>query len=191
MNKTIWLGFLILLFIPFVFAAEGYGNSTYGNSTYGNITSPTTATATAAVTFSTNPAASSITSSTVVFAASTSRTATCRYAPSASIGYGDMAAFSSTGGTSHSTTVSGLSSGNGYAYTVICRDGDSNDVTNSVSFTTTSSSGGSGGGGSGGSTASAAVIGQSAKELWAVIKKGEAVSLKIDNGAIGVVVLVD
>ncbi len=182
-NKTIWLGFFVLLFIPFAFAGT-YGNETYGNETYGNTSSA--GAAAAAVTFSSNPAVASTGSTSVSISATTSVAATCKYA-SGNIGYNSMTSLTNTGGTSHSGTISNLVAGTGYTYYVTCRDGNSNDVTKTVDFTTTStSSGGSSGGGSSGGTASAAVIGQSAKELWAVVKEGEKATLKIDNGEIGI-----
>ena len=51
----------------------------------------------------------------------TNQNATCKYATSAGVGYASMpSTFSSTGGTSHSTSVAGLSSGNTYSYFIKC-----------------------------------------------------------------------
>lgn len=49
--------------------------------------------------------------------------ATCRYSTSAGVAYGSMPnTFTTTGGTSHSRTVNGLSNGNTYNYYVRCSD---------------------------------------------------------------------
>jgi hypothetical protein len=53
----------------------------------------------------------------------TNEAATCRYSPTAGVAYASMAnAFTTTGATNHSTTVTGLSSGTSYVYYVKCRD---------------------------------------------------------------------
>ncbi len=53
----------------------------------------------------------------------TDENATCRYATTAGVGYGSMPnSFSSTGGTAHSSTVSGLVNGGSYNYYVRCQD---------------------------------------------------------------------
>ncbi len=57
----------------------------------------------------------------------TNESATCRYSTTAGVAYASMPnAFSTTGGTSHSTTVSGLTNGGSYTYYVRCVDGASN-----------------------------------------------------------------
>ena len=61
---------------------------------------------------------------------STNENATCRYATSANTPYDSMShPFSTTGGTSHSTTVSGLSNGLSYTFYVRCQDGSGNPNT--------------------------------------------------------------
>jgi hypothetical protein len=58
---------------------------------------------------------------------STNEAATCRYATSAGVAWASMVnTFATTGGTTHSTTVSGLSNGNSYTYYVRCRDAATN-----------------------------------------------------------------
>jgi hypothetical protein len=57
----------------------------------------------------------------------TNESATCRYAQTANTAYGAMTnTFSTTGGTSHATTVTGLANGGTYAYYVRCIDGAGN-----------------------------------------------------------------
>ncbi len=57
----------------------------------------------------------------------TNETATCRYGPTAGVSYGALPTpFTTTGGTAHSTTVTGLSNGASYTYFVRCQDGASN-----------------------------------------------------------------
>lgn len=64
----------------------------------------------------------------------TNENASCRYATGAGLAYASMpASFSSTGGTSHSTVVTGLSGGQNYSYYVRCQDGAGN--ANSSDFT--------------------------------------------------------
>jgi len=63
--------------------------------------------------------------------------ATCRYSTTAGISYPSMPnTFSTTGGTTHSTTVSGLSDGNTYNYYIRCIDTSNNANTNdyTISF---------------------------------------------------------
>src|ERR1043166_2622788 len=57
----------------------------------------------------------------------TNENATCRYATVAGTEYASMAnTFTTTGGTSHSTTVTGLTNGGSYNYYVRCRDAANN-----------------------------------------------------------------
>jgi hypothetical protein len=56
----------------------------------------------------------------------TNEAATCKYSTSADTAYGSMTAFDTTGGTSHSTAVTGLSNGISYSYYVKCSDAVSN-----------------------------------------------------------------
>lgn len=58
---------------------------------------------------------------------STDESATCKYATSAGVAYASMTnTFSTTGGTTHSQTVSGLTDGNSYNYYVRCQDASEN-----------------------------------------------------------------
>ena len=53
----------------------------------------------------------------------TDENATCRYATTAGVAYGSMPnTFTTTGGTAHTTTVTGLTSGGSYNYYVRCQD---------------------------------------------------------------------
>jgi hypothetical protein len=68
----------------------------------------------------------------------TNENATCRYGTTAGVAYGSLpAVFASTGGTAHSTTVSGLTNGTSYAYYVRCQDGAGNANQNdaAIAFT--------------------------------------------------------
>jgi hypothetical protein len=57
----------------------------------------------------------------------TNENATCRYATSAGVPYGSMPnTFSSTGGTAHSTPLTGLVGGSNYSYYVRCQDAAGN-----------------------------------------------------------------
>ena len=57
----------------------------------------------------------------------TDEIATCRYATAAGVAYSSMTnVFSGTGGTAHSTTVSGLVNGGSYSYYVRCQDSTGN-----------------------------------------------------------------
>ena len=69
----------------------------------------------------------------------TNENATCRYATVAGTAYASMVnTFSTTGGTAHSTTVSGLVSGGTYSYYVRCQDasGNANPDDFTITFTT-------------------------------------------------------
>ena len=68
---------------------------------------------------------------------STSEAATCRWSESASDAFADMPnAFATTGGTAHSSSLTGLADGQSYTYYVACQDGIGNTSTSShvVSF---------------------------------------------------------
>jgi hypothetical protein len=57
----------------------------------------------------------------------TSETATCRYGPTAGVAYAALPnPFSTTGGTAHSTSVTGMTNGGSYTYFVRCQDSASN-----------------------------------------------------------------
>ena len=61
----------------------------------------------------------------------TNENATCRYATTAGVAYASMTnTFSTTGGTSQATTVSGLVNGGGYSFFVRCQDPAGNPNTN-------------------------------------------------------------
>jgi uncharacterized protein YjiK len=56
----------------------------------------------------------------------TNETATCKYSTDSGTAYGSMTDFDTTSGTSHSTSVSGLTSNTSYTYYVKCQDTRSN-----------------------------------------------------------------
>jgi hypothetical protein len=61
----------------------------------------------------------------------TNEAATCRYATTAGVAYAAMTnTFATTGGASHTTSVTGLTNGTSYTYYVRCVDGASNPNTN-------------------------------------------------------------
>lgn len=94
----------------------------------------------------------------------TNENATCKYSTSAATAYGSMTNFNTTGTTSHSSPIVGLSNGGSYTYYVKCQDGQSNTNATDyeISFTVddepvTPPPSGGGGGGGGGSRARATV----------------------------------
>ncbi|HUO50275.1 MAG TPA: hypothetical protein VMU25_01795, partial [Candidatus Paceibacterota bacterium] len=104
----------------------------------------------------TTPPTVTITAPTGQLAANTSSTnltvttnenATCAWANTAGVAFASMTAFSTTGGTSHSTALTGLTNGSSYTTYVKCKDTSGNISTDSsTSFSVASSAGGSGGG---------------------------------------------
>lgn len=88
----------------------------------------------------------------VTLSLTTNESATCKYGATASTAYASIATtFATTGGTTHSDTITGLSNGQSYNYHVRCIDGSSNvntnDYTISFSIASPASGGSSGGGG--------------------------------------------
>jgi len=83
---------------------------------------------------------SSVTAVSALLTVTTDENATCRYS-NIDEAFGSMALMSSTGGITHTQTVSGLSGSTDYSYFVRCADPSSNTMTNSVhvEFTTTGS----------------------------------------------------
>lgn len=82
---------------------------------------------------------------TTVMSVVTDETSTCRYSTTPGVSYASMSnTFSTTGGTSHSTTVAGLSDGGAYTRYVRCLDsfGNSNASDYSVAWTVAIASGG-------------------------------------------------
>lgn len=66
-----------------------------------------------------------------ILSLTTDEPATCRYSTTANSAYSSMTnIFSTTGGTSHSTTITGLVNGNNYVYYVKCMDAAGNANTN-------------------------------------------------------------
>jgi hypothetical protein len=81
---------------------------------------------------------------TATLSLTTNEAATCRYATSAGVAYGSMTnTFSSTGGTSQSTTLTGLTGGGSYSYYVRCQDSAGNVNSNdyAIAFSVAASSG--------------------------------------------------
>ncbi len=78
----------------------------------------------------------------------TDESATCRYATTAGVAYSAMVnTFSSTGGTAHSTLVTGLVNGGSFSYYVRCTDasGNANADDFAITFSVATASGGTGG----------------------------------------------
>lgn len=99
---------------------------------------------------------SSVSTTSATLSATTNEAATCKYS-TADQAYASMAdTMGGGGGTSHSVSATGLSSGRAYVYYIRCSDTPGNAQTSStqISFTTTSSGGGGGGGGGGSSSSS-------------------------------------
>jgi len=67
----------------------------------------------------------------------TNESATCKYSTTSGVAYNDMTnTFTTTGTTSHSTTVSGLTNGNTYNYYIRCQDtsGNTNTTDTNINF---------------------------------------------------------
>lgn len=82
----------------------------------------------------------------------TDESATCKYSTTADNAYGSMTAFTTTAGTSHASSITGLTNGSSYTYYVKCQDtqGTTNATDYTITFSIASAgSGGSGGGGIG------------------------------------------
>ena len=111
----------------------------------------------------------------------TDENATCRYAATVGVAYGSMpSVFSSTGSTTHSTTVTGLVNGGSYSYYVRCQDSSGN--ANVDDFVVTFSvAGGSAGGNPVTSSFSGTENPLSENGMWD--KPGAWTSLKKNNGA--------
>lgn len=65
-------------------------------------------------------------SNTVNFSVSTDENATCKYSTTSGSSFASMTAFSTTGGSSHSASVS-VNDGSSYTYYVLCQDASSNE----------------------------------------------------------------
>jgi hypothetical protein len=67
------------------------------------------------------------TTTSATMSVTTNENATCRFSTTAGVAYASMGStFTTTGGTTHSTSLTGLSSGNTYTRYVRCQDGSSN-----------------------------------------------------------------
>jgi hypothetical protein len=112
----------------------------------------------------------------------TDQGAICRYALSTGVAYSSMTnTFSVTGGTAHSTVVTGLQDGGSYSYYVRCQDNSTGAVNTddyAISFSVATSSGGTG------DTASSSFTGVedplSENGMWGTT--GSWTSLKKNNG---------
>ena len=117
------------------------GSNNYATSTATNITVDNTAptrslgSPTGALSFGTTATTLSL---------STNENATCKYSTSSGTAYGSMSAFDTTGTTTHSTSISGLTNNTSYTYYVRCQDNYTNtnltdyDISFSVAGDTTS-----------------------------------------------------
>ena len=129
---------------------------------------------------------SGVTDTTATLSLTTSEAATCRYAGGSNVGYSAMTSFSTTGSTSHSTLLTGLSAGTAYTYYVRCQDSAANEGSGSTAFTTSVAPSGGGGSGGAGGGVPVNVAGTFAKEVWTSINAGETATVEVSNGAIGV-----
>ncbi len=78
-----------------------------------------------------------INTSTTTISLDTNENATCKYSTASTTPYGSMTVFSTTGGTSHSKLITGLTNGGSYDYYVLCQDtqGNTNNTLFTISFT--------------------------------------------------------
>ena len=95
------------------------GDNTFTTTAQSDVTEPVRSAGSPAGTLASTTTATTI-------SLTTNEAATCKYSTSASVAYGSMSSFSTTGGTSHSTPVSGLTSSQSYSYYVKCMDLASN-----------------------------------------------------------------
>ncbi|MCK5475065.1 MAG: Ig-like domain-containing protein [Candidatus Pacebacteria bacterium] len=79
----------------------------------------------------------------VTMSLSTNESATCKHSGTQGVAFASMTAFTTTGGTNHSVTVSGLSDGNSYSYYAKCQDSSSNESTESAIYFSVANSSGS------------------------------------------------
>lgn len=106
--------------------------------TYGNYATSSTVTVTVDNTAPVRSAGSpsgtlALNTTSTTLSLTTGEAATCKYSTSPGTAYGSMTIFTTTGGTSHSTSVSGLTNGGSYVYYVKCQDGQGN--TNATDYT--------------------------------------------------------
>ena len=81
----------------------------------------------------------------VNISATTNESATCAYSTASGTAFASMTQFTTTGNTSHATTISGLTNGTSYTFYVKCKDTAGNiSIDSSTSFSVASSAGGGG-----------------------------------------------
>ena len=118
----------------------GIADTTTWNFTTADVTNPTRSAG--------SPSGSQSAGTTQVnMSLTTDENATCKYSTTAGTAYGSMTGdFSTTGATSHSVTISGLSNGQSYNYYIRCIDGSNNANTDdyTISFSVASPPGGGG-----------------------------------------------
>lgn len=114
MKKVSFMYVCLTILACFVFACGGGGGGT-SSVTMGSDTTPP-------MISDPQPSGQQATGTTsVTMHVTTNENATCRYS-SSDAAYSSMTAFTTTGGTSHSTTISGLTNGNSYTRYVRCQD---------------------------------------------------------------------
>ena len=114
----------------------GIANTTTWNFATGDVSSPTIS--------ATSPSGEQTAGTTsVTMLLSTNESATCKYSGTSGVAFASMTAFTTTGGTSHSAIVSGLSDGNSYSYYAKCQDSSSNESTESAIYFSVANSSGS------------------------------------------------
>jgi chitodextrinase len=116
----------------YTLSCTGAGGNTNQSTTIGVTTLDTTPPSVTITAPSTNLAAGT---TQTTLAVTTNENATCAYSTNAGAAFASMTTFTSTGGTSHSTTLSPLSNGTTYTYYVKCKDTSGNISGNaSVTF---------------------------------------------------------
>ena len=132
MKRTQWLSVLLLVLALVVSAcgAGGGGGTTTTTSSGTDTTPPVISNPQPS---GTQPAGTT----SVIMLVTTNENATCRYATTASTAYNSMTnTFTTTGGTAHSTQITGLSNGQTYNRYVRCRDtaGNANASSTTVNW---------------------------------------------------------
>jgi PKD repeat protein len=106
---------------------NAYGSDSEVKLNYINLTSSTTTDTTAPVISNSQPSGVlSLGTTQTTISLTTNESATCRYSIIAGTAYASMTAFTTTGGTTHSRIITGLTNGSNYKYYVKCQDSAGN-----------------------------------------------------------------
>ena len=129
---------------PYTYYVEAVDTSGNISAASASVTATTTAAditpPTVTITAPTGQLAANTTSTTL--SVTTNENATCAWSTLAGQAFASMTTFATTGGTSHSTTLTGLSNGSSYTDYVKCKDTSGNISTNSTASFSVASSGG-------------------------------------------------